>query len=236
MDQIHEELKQPVGTFHPPDNGCLDKDSACVENGNESQDEMADEAVIETSQKNQVGSGSVDPSNIQSDTEYETCDSGLSSERSSVEHNMSSGDEGMENGGDSQNWSETQKDGKEAEVNQTGSRPRRSKRDKNRVNPQENGDEAEEVKNPKAAKENANLAHKQQKSGPQPGDTLPKEGEVDLGEFSDAVSEMEPLQSERSRADANLSVHLPRGQKSRSRPTSESEVSRHGAEHAQNGG
>ncbi len=93
MDQLHEELKQP----------CVVDLSFCNKSNSSSEDE--DDV---SRQKHHMGKLETIPVPVhgearetatvateasQSDTEYETCDSGMSSERSSMEHNAANAEE-----------------------------------------------------------------------------------------------------------------------------------------------
>lgn len=91
MDQLHEELKSPVGfeIIEQEDDG----DTTLVEDDDDEDDEDESEGK-ETDTLVTHSTACKAETNSQSDTDYETCDSGLSSERSSVEHSISSGDEG----------------------------------------------------------------------------------------------------------------------------------------------
>lgn len=85
MDQIHEELKQPLSntsTDDDSDNYLADSEKVY--------DAAASEAESISSASQQL-QPAVEASS-QSDAEYETCDSGMSSERSSVEHNLATED------------------------------------------------------------------------------------------------------------------------------------------------
>ena len=132
MDQLHEELKATVIT------DMLDSEEEGAPNGTSNDiDDLLTTAA--TTQKEETP----DPqpqaeTNSQSDTDYETCDSGMSSERSSVEHNVSS-DEGTDSNTDlAKNKIAKNKSDSQA-INKNVQTPlRRSKRDKNCANPDEN--------------------------------------------------------------------------------------------------
>ncbi|XP_046362270.1 ubiquitin carboxyl-terminal hydrolase 20-like isoform X2 [Haliotis rufescens] len=154
MDQLHEELKQPI---------IEDSDS----------DDQSKEVIVSQVDLNSHDrQNSIDSSSSQSEYEYETCDSGLSSEKSSVEHSFSSDEN--------------------SDVNeQTKLNPRtRERRSTVRSGCYDNVDD--HVANTKEMKETANLLSKQSldhvsvKHGPS-GDHLRKS---DSTEFVDAVSDL----------------------------------------------
>ena len=95
MDQLHEELKIPI-----PDNNTLhqkeDSNPSLLGAG----DSGSSMCVVEASESDESpapSSGSNATTLVNEESEYETCDSALSSERSSVEQNLNQGvEEGKE--------------------------------------------------------------------------------------------------------------------------------------------
>ena len=191
MDQIHEELKKqeviPVSqSDEDTDSG---RDSIITSQSLESVTFRAHDIPF----ADESPTPSEPPANRQSDTDYETCDSGMSSERSSVENAR------IDEGG-----------GSSVVVNRDklGHGRRRRAKEKNRTNAEDQGDPVvrsdsliessnNEQNSAKDRKESANKAHQRASSHERPitiggGDA----GDV---EFSDAVAEMEPLQGHRSR-------------------------------------
>ncbi len=199
MDQLHEELKMPIT------NDMLDSE----------EEQCPSSTVIQEAEQHTEKEETTSPplveTNSQSDTDYETCDSGMSSERSSVEHNTS-GDEGTENI-TTEMTHKSQLDIHENEVNSpTESTPSKRKRDKNKITPDDSSAaiitdttspkiENPDTHNPKDLKESANLANRQASMAEAmtSSDSNNTITDIDSGEFSDAVSELEPLQGQRSR-------------------------------------
>ena len=160
MDQLHEELKQPV-----------------VEIKDENGDEKIDTSILthpETCGHDRQPSIDSSSSSSQSDFDYETCDSGLSSEKSSA-HNLS-GDE-------------------DKDINEQDKLKPPSV-DENRSNIARSGcydNVTSSIPNTKDLKETANLLCKHSvdsafsmKCGPS-GDYVAK---VETGEFSDALTDI----------------------------------------------
>ena len=191
MDQIHEELKKPevlqiVQSDEDSDSG---RDSIITSQSLESVTFRSHDIPF----VDESPSAAIEPhTNMQSDTDYETCDSGMSSERSSVENAT------IEEGGTNVVLNK----------DKTGGNRRRKVSEKNRTNTDDHtdattrsdsilGSSNSDQNSAKDRKESANKAHQRASSHERPitiggGDA----GDV---EFSDAVAEMEPLQGHRSR-------------------------------------
>lgn len=178
MDQLHEELKQSIDMSDPGDCDVM------------TSTEVTPDPKLSP---DNLPNGET---NSQSDTDYETCDSGMSSERSSVENNQSA-DEAGEGG-------EEPMDSNQGDASQSGklrTRNTRNKRDRNRVNP--------ETKEGVTSASGIRIETKSagtKDSGPHcRGDSPEVNGvtpvtDADSGEFSDAVSELEPLQGQRGKS------------------------------------
>ena len=188
MDQIHEELKKaevlPVQSDEDADSGLgsiITSQSQSLESVTFRSHDIpfADESPSSAS-------ATETQTNRQSDTDYETCDSGMSSERSSVENAT------IEETGVNVMLSK----------DKVGSEKRKL-REKNRTNTEERADPSTlgtqnvDQNSVKDRKESANKAH-QRASSHERAVTI---GGGDAGDvdFSDAVAEMEPLQGHRSR-------------------------------------
>ena len=194
MDQLHEELKQATPPPHRlQTNGCHDEDDevsmTTTDSGHSNHPSASDrQSSLETSS--------------QSDGEYETCDSGLSSERSSVEHNVSS-DECGENGEIARSGIQTRN---------KSNNNRRVKREKNRIIPEESNLIEKESTSPSKSKEKkdtTNMASKQETETRENGD----HAEVtEVLDYADAMSDLEQGQ-----------IHRTRTLSARSRQSSESE-------------
>lgn len=206
MDQLHEELKQVVDTE------MVDQE-----------EDHADLPALEHATGKDLPEASVitaTETNSQSDTDYETCDSGMSSERSSVENSHSADECGEDASG---------KPGQDQP--RLRGRPGRGKRssDKNRVNPESPGSDCV------TSASGIRIETTKERSGKEDGALLLGRGDgvdvssgagvidVDSGEFSDAVSELEPLQGQhfksapRSRGQSSeteapsMQNHIPHG-------------------------
>ena len=192
MDQIHEELKKPevVQVVHSDEDSDSGRDSIITSQSLESVTFRSHDIPF----VDESPSAAIErQTNRQSDTDYETCDSGMSSERSSVENAT------IEEGGTNVMLNK----------DKTGGNRRRKVSEKNRTNTDDHADSPttrsdsilgssnSDQNSAKDRKESANKAHQRASSRERPitiggGDA----GDV---EFSDAVAEMEPLQGHRSR-------------------------------------
>ena len=193
MDQIHEELKKPevLQVVHSDEDSDSGRDSIITSQSLESVTFRSHDIIPFVDES---PSAAIEPqTNRQSDTDYETCDSGMSSERSSVENAT------IEEGGTNVMLNK----------DKTGGNRRRKVSEKNRTNTDGHADSPtprsdsilgssnSDQNSAKDRKESANKAHQRASSHERPitiggGDA----GDV---EFSDAVAEMEPLQGHRSR-------------------------------------
>ena len=192
MDQIHEELKKPevLQVVHSDEDSDSGRDSIITSQSLESVTFRSHDIPF----VDESPSAAIEPqTNRQSDTDYETCDSGMSSERSSVENAT------IEEGGTNVMLNK----------DKTGGNRRRKVSEKNRTNTDDDADSPttrsdsilessnSDQNSAKDRKESANKAHQRASSHERPitiggGDA----GDV---EFSDAVAEIEPLQGHRSR-------------------------------------
>ncbi|ESO98932.1 hypothetical protein LOTGIDRAFT_213731 [Lottia gigantea] len=174
MDQLHEELKQPI-----------------IEEDDDEDDDQTEEETSTEYPVTQIvhdRKSSIDSASSQSDGEYETCDSGLSSERNSGDHNFSE-DEGS--------------DGND----QSGGRSNNQGRDRNRHNARSMYDINDTIPNVKDNKETTNLLAK----SPERRHRLSKS---ESGEFTDAVSDLgSSTTSLRSRVSSSVKHSAPSSDK-----------------------
>ena len=206
MDQLHEELKQPV------DSDMNDCGQTITPSTSSTTESTSSTVIINEAPKEPVKEKGTDVSeaprvvetNSHSDTDYETCDSGMSSERSSMGNSLS-GDEAIEEA-DSKT-SQHQAPAKTKPRNAGG----RNKRDKNRVNPETNEivTSASGIRLENKPDHTGDSSLTSRHSGGSVAEASKGVGtDVDSGEFSDAVSELEPLQSQRLRSAAARSRHV----------------------------
>ena len=193
MDQLHEELKHPV----IPDVLDTEEEHECDDNTSITSHQGPQEDVRE-----ELGAVSP-PMDVpgHSDTDYETCESGISSERSSVENSMS---------GDDLAECDNNKVQEQNKANASGV-VLRSRKDKNRITPEDDkisrpdsgisslhSDSSLNQRMGKEMKDCVNMAHQQMAHETQSAPELEHQtSEQDGMEYSDAVSELEPLQGQK---------------------------------------
>lgn len=199
MDQLHEELKHPI---MPDVHDTEPEDMDCDESSH-----SAHQLSGEESREERVAVSAPIDVQGQSDTDYETCESGISSERSSVENSVS-GDENIDNAYP-----------KIADQNKTNNANvvLRSRKDKNYIP----GD-AESItsrpdsgisslhsdsslcqKTAKEIKDSVNIASQQlsnETSSSSPDTDSVRHVETECIEYTDAVAELEPLQGRKVKA------------------------------------
>lgn len=181
MDELHEELKQPVSAA--------------------SQEECDNDLTQDFLSVCHDRQPSLDSNSSHSDVEYETCDSGRSSERSSAEYNVSSDDGSEPTELTRLNAAERNKN-----VPMLRSDTHLNKSSSNCV------DTDNLPSSTKHRKDSANLLHKKKKTDNSSlsMSSLDEVTEVDSGgaDYSDAVSELEPLQRSRSRSQASVKSNI----------------------------
>ena len=217
MDQLHEELKSPVmgeSSDHEYEGtvGMEDDDDDEEEMEGKETDTLVTHTAttkIET--------------NSQSDTDYETCDSGLSSERSSVEHSIASGDEGTvmdaeRNSLHSQTEMNTSSNANFSETSSQSSAHNSIELDRDSAisssmsSVATNSDKPDKISVAKSRKESENIGKKQSHGAEDTKDNLVV---MDTGNFSDSVAEMEPLQKGKMPKTRNPSVSSQKNVRSR---------------------
>ncbi len=184
MDQIHEELKQAeprsVAAQTDDDTDSSSADSAIT---TQTLDFRSRDVPFQDENPSSPGTSDSHGSKL-SDTDYETCDSGMSSERSSVEN---------------ANVEEATSAGLGLSKERPGTGRRRKTSDQHQQRSTDSGSKSDslletvgEEHSAKERKESANKAHQRASSRERP--VTIGGGDSGDNEFSDAVTEMEPLQ------------------------------------------
>ena len=233
MDQLHEELKQPCVSYQEEEEE-EEQEEISQFNGGDYESETETEN-LSSSQVGTVQNAS------HSDTEYETCDSGMSSERSSVEHNLAAGEECGEGLTEPKRAEHMhQSDTALQTCLDKSSTGRWSHHSKSKTDTDDSGissagstttvnseESSTSVHISKDIKDCANLAQQQsvlEETESDPGLVYDDTRHGSDTEFSDAVAELEPLQTQKIRQNSSRLRQTSEGEHDvRSRFTSKSE-------------
>ncbi|KAK7497015.1 hypothetical protein BaRGS_00011751 [Batillaria attramentaria] len=220
MDQLHEDLKYPVAASDDEEEEEPDGVESGIATPTDSDvHSLATASIGGGDARKMVGrQNSIDSSSSQSECEYETCDSGLSSERGSqVDHNASSDENSDPNEHTSCLPNSNSAAGTGANARTTDSNvtaaaasptlPHRHNKNRNSTSsspPRYNNDEnIDKVANLKEIKETANLLSKiETDNARQQGCVAERLQKSESGEYLDALSDSTPAANTRSKTAA----------------------------------